>query len=90
MILVVIGIFVFLKILGIAMFVLLKKFDLVRQVKHYQSNQDLKKEMAKTAVPHCITYPSSESIGGEIRPHIKISQSMKVKLGPVLREGQVS
>ena len=90
MILVVIGIFVILKILGIAMFVLLKKFDLVRQVKHYQSNQDLKKEMEKTAVPHCITYPSSETIGREIRPQIKISRSMKRKLGPAFHEGQIS
>ena len=83
MILIVIGIFIIFKIVGIAVFVLLKKFDLVRQVKHYQTNQDLKKEMT---VPDCIKYPSSENVGREIRP-IQMSESMKAKFGPTVREG---
>ena len=83
MILIVIGIFIILKILGIAVFMLLKKFDLVRLVKHYQTNQDLKREMT---VPHCIKYPSSETIGREIRP-IQMSEEMKRKFGPAVREG---
>ena len=81
MILIVIGIFIVFKILGIAVFLLLKKFDLVRQVKHYQTNQDLTREMA---VPHCIKYPSSEQI--EIRP-IQLSEEMRRKFGPTVREG---
>lgn len=83
MILIVIGIFIVFKILGIAVFLLLKKFDLVRQVKHYQTNQDLTREMA---VPRCIKYPSSEQIEREIRP-IQLSEEMRRKFGPVVREG---
>ena len=89
MLLVVIGIFVVLKLLGMAVFVLLKKFDLVRQVKQYQANYDLKKEMGKMAVPHCIQYPSTESLRRDIRP-VKISPIMKAKFGPLVREGQTS
>ena len=83
MILIVIGIFIVFKILGIAVFLLLKKFDLVRQVKHYQTNQDLTREMA---VPHCIKYPSLEQIEREIRP-IQLSEEMRRKFGPTVREG---
>lgn len=83
MILIVIGIFIVFKILGIAVFLLLKKFDLVRQVKHYQTNHDLTREMA---VPHCIKYPSSEQIEREIRP-IQLSEEMRRKFGPTVREG---
>lgn len=89
MLLVVIGIFVVLKLLGMAVFVLLKKFDLVRQVKQYQANYDLKKEMDKMAVPHCIQYPSTESLRRDIGP-VKISPIMKAKFGPLVREGQTS
>lgn len=89
MLLVVIGIVILLKILGMAVFLLLKKFDLVRQVKHYQANQDLKKEMNNTAVPHCIQFPSTESLRREIGP-VKLSPIMRVKFGSLVREGQTS
>lgn len=84
MILIVIGIFIVLKIVGLAVFVLLKRFDLVRQVKHYQVNRDLKNAMT---LPNCIKYPSKETIGREIRP-IELSESMKEKFGPQVNEGK--
>ena len=84
LLLIVIGIFVIFKILGIVVFMLLKKFDLVRQVKHYQTNQDLKKELT---LPHCIKYPSSESIIRRVGP-LQMSEDMKEKFGPSVHEGK--
>ena len=84
MILVVIGILILFQILGILVFVLMKKFDLVRQVKHYQSNHDLKKELT---LPHCIKYPSNESIVRRAGP-LQMSEDMKDKFGPSVHDGK--
>jgi len=84
MLLIAIGIFIIFRILGIAVFVLLKKFDLVRQVKHYQTNQDLKKELT---LPHCIKYPSNESIIRRVGP-LQMSEDMKETFGPSIHEGK--
>lgn len=84
LLLIVIGIFIIFQILGIVVFMLLKKFDLVRQVKHYQINQDLKKELI---LPHCIKYPSNESIIRHVGP-LEMSEDMKEKFGPNVHEGK--
>ncbi|KAJ7385349.1 hypothetical protein OS493_016426 [Desmophyllum pertusum] len=84
MILIVIGIFILFQILGIVVFVLMKKFDLVRQVKHYQTNQDLKKELT---LPHCIKYPSNESVVRRVGP-LQMSEDMKDKFGPSVHDGK--
>ena len=84
MLLIVIGIFIIFHILGIAVFMMLKKFDLVRQVKHYQTNQDLKKELS---LPHCIKYPSNEEIIRQVGP-LQMSEDMKEKFGSSIHEGK--
>ena len=84
MLLFVIGIFIIFQILGIVVFMLLKKFDLVRQVKHYQTNQDLKKEIT---LPHCIKYPSNESTIRRVGP-LQMSEDMKEIFGLSIHEGK--
>ena len=84
MFLIVIGIFILFKILGISMFLLLKKFDLVRQVKHYQTNRDLKKDFT---LPHCIKYPSSERVIRRVGP-LQMSDDMTATFGPSIHEGK--
>lgn len=84
LLLIVVGLFIIFKILGIVVFMLLKKLDLVRQVKHYQTNQDLKKELT---LPNCIKYPSSESIIRRVGP-LQMSEDMKEKFGPRVHEGK--
>jgi len=86
MILIVIGIFIVLKILGITVFMLLKKFDLVRQVKYYQVNQDLKKGLTvQREAPNCIKNRSKNALGRSVRA-IKLNESFKAKVGPQIRE----
>ncbi|XP_078370020.1 uncharacterized protein LOC144653789 [Oculina patagonica] len=85
MLLIVIGIFIIFRILGIVVFLFLKKLDLVRQVKHYQTSQDLKKELT---LPHCIKYQSNqESIVRRVGP-LQMSEDMKEKFGDNIHEGK--
>ena len=82
MILIVIGIFIIIKIFGIVVFLLMKKLDLVRQVKHYQTNQDLLKE---ASLPHCMKYNLRES-AKPIRS-VAVSQEIRDKCGPLINDG---
>lgn len=84
MFLVIIGIVILSKVLEIALFFLLKRFDLVRQVKHYQTHRDLKGELS---VPHCIKYPSNESIIRHVGP-LHMSNEMIVTFGSNIHEGK--
>ena len=75
------------------MFVLLKKFDLVRQVKHYKVSQELKKEIDKAArtTPHCLKSrtTSTKTDGRVIRP-LKFTESMKGRFGSLVNKGKCS
>ena len=74
------------------MFVLLKKFDLVRQVKHYKVSQELKKEIDKAArtTPHCLKYRSSTKTDGRVIRPLKFTESMKGRFGSLVNKGKCS
>lgn len=82
--LVVVGISVVLKLLGTAIFVLLKKFDLIRQVKHYQT--DYRLVHGKYTKPHCLRRYVDGDTPREIGP-VQIPDAIKEKCGVAIREG---
>ena len=74
-------------------FVLLKKFDLVRQVKHYKVSQALKRKIDKAARsrPQCLENQSTETDGKvkKVRP-LKFTESMKGRFGSLVKKGKCS
>ena len=87
MVLVVAGISIILKMSELAVFVILKKFDLIRQVKLYQTNHEL--TYAGKTKPQCLLDRPDGAVRRRIGP-VQIAEAIKEKCGPAIREGTCS
>lgn len=87
MVLVIVGISIVLKIFEITIFALLKKFDLIRQVKLYQTNYKL--ALDEEFRPRCLLHQPDGDVRRQIGP-VQIPDAIKEKCGPAIREGTCS